>query len=161
MVSYHFLNGTSHDNFFQNSSAHGGGQLWSNIPQIPSFQQHLTPFPLVVANSRPVGSNLTTALGPEPIVYEVRSSISPSKPLILMNSQITPAEFGSWDPDLSAMVNITYAGTNFNNGAPPNDTGCVTGFDQAGFMMGTSASLFNVSFCSQFNVGAGTDRSSN
>lgn len=42
------------------------------------------------------------------------------------------------------MVNITYAGTNFNNGTPPNTTGCVTGFDQAGFMMGTSASLFNV-----------------
>ena len=60
--------------------------------------------------------------------------------------KITPAEFGSWDPNLSAMVNITYVGTNFNNGTPPNDTGCVTGFDQAGFMMGTSASLFNVSF---------------
>ena len=71
MISYHFLNGTSRDNFFQNSSAHGAGQLWSRIPEIPSWQQHLTPFPLVVANSRPVGSNLTTVLTPEPIVYEV------------------------------------------------------------------------------------------
>ena len=42
------------------------------------------------------------------------------------------------------MANMTYVGTHINNGAPPNATGCVTGFDQAGFMMGTSASLFNV-----------------
>lgn len=42
------------------------------------------------------------------------------------------------------MVNLTYAGTHFDNGKPPNDTACVTGFDQAGFVMGTSASLFNV-----------------
>ncbi|KAL5528334.1 hypothetical protein ACEPAF_7470 [Sanghuangporus sanghuang] len=126
MISYHFLNGTSRDNFFTNDSSHGAGQLWSRIPEIPSFQQHLTPFPLIVVNSRPVGSNLTTVLTPEPIVYEV-----------------TPAEFGSWDPNLSAMVNLTYAGTHFSNGQPPNDTSCVTGFDQAGFVMGTSASLFN------------------
>ncbi|KLO12267.1 phospholipase B [Schizopora paradoxa] len=126
MISYHFLNETTRQNFFLNDSAHGAGQLWSDIPQIPSVQQHLTPWPLVVANSRPVGSNSTAALTPEPIVYE-----------------ITPAEFGSWDPNLSAMANMTYVGTHINNGAPPNATGCVTGFDQAGFMMGTSASLFN------------------
>lgn len=43
------------------------------------------------------------------------------------------------------MANITYAGTNLNNGQPDNSSACVTGFDQAGFMMGSSASLFNVS----------------
>ena len=42
------------------------------------------------------------------------------------------------------MVNLTYVGTHFNNKTPPNDTACVTGFDQAGFVMGSSASLFNV-----------------
>jgi Lysophospholipase catalytic domain len=59
--------------------------------------------------------------------------------------QISPLEFGSWDPSLSALVNLTYVGTHLTNGQPPNSTGCVTGFDQVGFMMGTSASLFNVS----------------
>jgi lysophospholipase len=43
------------------------------------------------------------------------------------------------------MINLTYAGTRLTNGQPPNKTACVTGFDQAGFIMGTSASLFNVS----------------
>jgi lysophospholipase len=46
------------------------------------------------------------------------------------------------------MVNLTYAGTHLANGVPPNSTGCVTGFDEAGFMMGSSASLFNVRFFS-------------
>lgn len=61
--------------------------------------------------------------------------------------QITPMEWGSWDPVLSAMMNTSYAGTHLNNGLPDNDTACVTNFDQTGFMMGTSASLFNVSPC--------------
>jgi lysophospholipase len=127
MISYHFLNQTSRANFFTNATAHGAGQLWSNIPSIPAFQQQQIPFPLIMADSRPVGSNLTTRLAPEPVVYE-----------------ISPLEFGSWDPNLSAMMNMTYTGTHLTNGVPDNDTSCVTAFDQAGFIMGTSASLFNV-----------------
>ena len=57
---------------------------------------------------------------------------------------MTPLEFGSFDPNLSAMVNITFVGTNLTNGKPDNGSSCVTGFDRAGFVMGTSASLFNV-----------------
>ena len=51
---------------------------------------------------------------------------------------------GSWDPSLSAMVNLTYVGTHLSNGKPDNDTACVNGFDEAGFVIGTSSSLFNV-----------------
>jgi lysophospholipase len=54
-------------------------------------------------------------------------------------------EFGSWDPQLSAMVNISYVGTHLSNGQPANSTACTTFFDQSGFIMGTSASFFNVS----------------
>lgn len=74
MISYHFLNQTSRANFFTNDSAHGAGQLWSDIPQVPAYQQHQAPFPIVVADSRPVGSNMTTVLPLDPIVYEVRTS---------------------------------------------------------------------------------------
>ncbi|KAI0066051.1 phospholipase B [Artomyces pyxidatus] len=126
MISFHFLNQTSRDNFFTNDTAHGAGQLWSKVPETPPWLEHVPPFPIIQADSRPVGSNLTTALPPGPVVYE-----------------ITPMEFGSWDPDLSAMMNISYVGTHLNNGVPDNDTACVTGFDQTGFVMGTSASLFN------------------
>lgn len=71
MISYHFLNGTTRQNFFTNETAHGAGQLWSNIPRVPAYQLRQTPFPIIMADSRPVGSNLTTQLAPEPIVYEV------------------------------------------------------------------------------------------
>jgi lysophospholipase len=42
------------------------------------------------------------------------------------------------------MVNLTFVGTNVTNGKPDNGNWGVTGFDQAGFVMRTSASLFNV-----------------
>jgi lysophospholipase len=71
MISYHFLNQTSRDNFFSNDSAHGAGQLWSQVPLIPSWQQYQVPFPIIQADSRPVSSNLTTELSPESTVYEV------------------------------------------------------------------------------------------
>ncbi|TFY82193.1 hypothetical protein EWM64_g1817 [Hericium alpestre] len=128
MISYHFLNGTSRDNFFANDTSHGAGQLWSRIVDQPSWQARFPPFPIVTVDSRPVGSNATTT-DLTPTVYEV-----------------TPLEFGSWDPSLSAMVNLSYAGTVLNEGNPANDTACVTAFDQAGFVMGTSASLFNQIF---------------
>ena len=129
MISYHFLNQTSRANFFTNDTAHGAGQLWSRIPDIPAFRSHLSPLPLAVACSRPVGSNLTTVLGLEPVVYE-----------------ISPFEFGSFDPVLSAMMSTKYAGTHMRDKKPENMDECVTGFDQAGFVMGTSASLFNQIF---------------
>jgi len=72
MISFHFLNQTTTNNFFTNDTAHGAGQLWSMIPLIPSVQQLLTPFPIIVADSRPVGSNLTTTLDLKSTVYEVR-----------------------------------------------------------------------------------------
>ena len=76
MISYHFLNQTSRDNFFTNDTGHGAGQLWHDIPLVPAFADHQTPFPVIMSDSRPVGSNLTTRLGPQPVVYEVRATPS-------------------------------------------------------------------------------------
>lgn len=71
MISYHFLNQTDRDNFLSNDTAHGAGQLWSHIPRLDSYRNFEAPFPMVVANARPVGSNLTTALKIDATVYEV------------------------------------------------------------------------------------------
>ena len=147
MISYHFLNQTTRNDFFTNDSAHGAGQLWSNVPLIPSWQQYQVPFPIIQADSRPVSSNSTAILDPSSVVYEVNGvphlECGPDRCSFL--TQMTPMKFGSWDPDLSAMVNMSYAGTHLTNGQPANNTACTTQFDQTGFMMGTSASLFNVS----------------
>ncbi|KAH9485342.1 Lysophospholipase 3 [Psilocybe cubensis] len=126
MISYHFLNQTSRSNFFTNDTGHGAGQLWSDIPLIPAYQAHLTPFPIVVADSRPSNSNSTGILSLDSVVYE-----------------ITPLELASYDPFLSSGMNLTFAGTHLDGGRSLNGSACVIGFDQAGFIMGSSASLFN------------------
>ena len=72
MISYHFLNGTTRSDFFLNTSAHGAGQLWSDVTRLDSYKRYQVPFPIIVAGSRPVGSNLSTATTLEATVYEVR-----------------------------------------------------------------------------------------
>lgn len=52
---------------------------------------------------------------------------------------------GSWDPSVSSFVDVKYVGTQFDGGKPSNTT-CVTGFDEASFVFGTSSSLFNVCY---------------
>lgn len=42
------------------------------------------------------------------------------------------------------MLPLQFAGTYLMNGLPANASACVTGFDQASFVMGTSSSFFNV-----------------
>ncbi|KAL0946696.1 hypothetical protein HGRIS_012883 [Hohenbuehelia grisea] len=126
VISYHFLNQTTRENFFTNESSHGAGQLWSQARHTSSYQKHNVPFPIIVANSRPSDWDDPGQIPLTAPVYE-----------------ISPLEFGSFDPSLSAMMNLTYAGTKLTDGFPENGSACVSRFDQAGFVMGTSASLFN------------------
>jgi lysophospholipase len=63
--------------------------------------------------------------------------------------QLTPFELASYDPNLSAGANLTFAGTHLINGKPVNGSSCARGFDQVGFIMGSSASLFNVRYFSR------------
>jgi lysophospholipase len=55
-----------------------------------------------------------------------------------------PFEFGSWDPGLSAMLPLQFAGAYLMNDLPGNTSAYVTGFDQASFVMVTNSSFFNV-----------------
>ena len=71
--------------------------------------------------------------------------LAPLRPALTVRVQITPYEMGSFDPSLSAMANMQFLGTHLVGGAPGNASACVTGFNQASFMIGTVSSLFNVS----------------
>ncbi|EJD52526.1 hypothetical protein AURDEDRAFT_181106 [Auricularia subglabra TFB-10046 SS5] len=127
LLAYHFLPGTTRENFFTNDTEHGAGTLWSQIPQKKAFTDYQLPMPLVIADSRPATSGYNGSTAPlQWIVYE-----------------FSPFEFGSWDQDVSAFTDIAVVGTALNSGEPKNDTACVNGFDQASFIMGTSSSLFN------------------
>ncbi|KAG7448332.1 phospholipase B [Guyanagaster necrorhizus] len=125
-LSYHFLNQTNRANFFTNDSAHGAGQLWSDIPSSQVYQQRNVPFPIILANSLPNGSNYTGVLPPEATVFE-----------------FSPLELASYDPSLSAAMDLKFAGSNLTDGKPVDDRVCIEGLDEIGFVMGTSSSMFN------------------
>lgn len=57
--------------------------------------------------------------------------------------EFNPYEFGSWDEQVYSFTPTQYLGSNVNNGQPVDENICVTGYDNAGFTMGTSSSLFN------------------
>ena len=50
---------------------------------------------------------------------------------------------GVMGPSLKSFSDIQYLGSSVNNGNPNNTDICVNNFDNAGFIMGTSSSLFN------------------
>ena len=138
-LAYHFLSGlgdsravdtiTTKDNFFTNETSHGTGILWSDMTGLPVFQEHQFPLPIVVADSLPSSAKLLP------------------NSLLFLNSTVyefTPWELGSYDPNLSAFVDVRFMGTRLLDGKPANSSSCVTAFDQTSFIFGTSSSLFNV-----------------
>ncbi|CCK72421.1 uncharacterized protein KNAG_0K00530 [Huiozyma naganishii CBS 8797] len=70
----------------------------------------------------------------------------PDEDMVHLNATVyeaNPFEFGTWDSSLRSFTDIKYLGTDVNNGAPVNDGQCVSGFDNVGFIMGTSSDVFN------------------
>lgn len=103
---------------------HGGPALqFSDVRNYDAFTSHEMPFPLIVSVGRAPGTKIIST---NSTVFE-----------------ITPFHLGSWDPSLYAFTDTYYLGSNVSNGKPLNSTSCVTGFDNGGFILGTSSSLFN------------------
>lgn len=67
------------------------------------------------------------------------------------NFEFNPFEMGSWDYTLHSFSDIKYVGTNVSNGRPKEKGQCVAGYDNTGFVLGTSSSLFN-QFLLQLNT---------
>lgn len=82
------------------------------------------PMPLLVADGRNIGEKIIS--------------------LNATNYEIGPWEFGTFDPTVFGFAPTKYLASNFSGGAIPEGGKCVQGFDQAGYMMGTSSSLFNM-----------------
>ncbi|KAJ5753652.1 uncharacterized protein N7511_007805 [Penicillium nucicola] len=100
----------------------GPGYTWSSIALTDDFKQGKMPLPLLVADGRNPGETL---VGSNSTVYE-----------------INPWEFGTFDPSIFGFVPLKYLGSRFDSGKVSSDV-CVEGFDNAGFIMGTSSTLFN------------------
>lgn len=80
----------------------------------------------------------------QPLPLITALSRAPNTGSINFNSTViefTPFEIGSWDPSLSEFAKLKYVGTSLDNGKPTGSD-CVTSLDNAGFVMGTSLSIF-------------------
>lgn len=57
--------------------------------------------------------------------------------------EFNPWEFGTYDPTAYGYAPLQFIGSNFSGGVLPQGASCTVGFDNIGFVVGTSSSLFN------------------
>lgn len=101
----------------------GPGFTFSSIADDPLFSSAKTPLPFLIADGR-----------------------APGEKPVLANTTVfefSPWELGSSDSSLNGFVPLRYVGSKFDAGELPDAEKCVNGFDNVGFVMGTSSSLFN------------------
>lgn len=106
-------------------SPDGGASItWSSIAETSAFKNGEHPMPIIIADER-----------------------APGETLIARNTTVfefNPFEMGTWDPTAFGFVPMQYLGSNFSDGSLSSNSSCVVGFDNAGFLFGTSSSLFNI-----------------
>ncbi|KAF6818154.1 Lysophospholipase [Colletotrichum sojae] len=106
-----------------NDTDGGPAYTFSSIADSSDFQSGQQPLPILVADGR-----------------------APNERIISLNATVyefNPFELGTWDPTAFGFAPLRYLASNFSAGTVPQNGSCVRGFDQAGFVMGTSSSLFN------------------
>ncbi|KAK9245292.1 lysophospholipase catalytic domain-containing protein [Lipomyces tetrasporus] len=108
-----------------NYSGGGPGLAWSDIADTGPFTSRELPFPMVVAVGVTEGE-----------VLDIETTTA---------FELSPYEMGSWDNTLGAFSLTKYLGSEAVNGTPSNGNECIVGFDNAGFVIGSSSSLFNIS----------------
>ncbi|KAG5354428.1 Lysophospholipase 1 [Yarrowia sp. C11] len=102
----------------------GPYSTWSDIKVTQSYLSNEIPFPIIV------GTTLNSA-------DERQAQITIDNPLL----EMTPIEFGSYDKSIKSFFTTSALGTSVSNGQPTSSQ-CVTGFDNAKFLLGTTSSLF-------------------
>ena len=110
---------------FQLVNATNGGPAYtfSSISEMDNFIMGDIPMPFLIADNR-----------------------APNTKVISLNStvfEVNPFEIGTWDPTTYAFAPLRYTGSNFSGGVIPDSEECIRGFDNVGYIMGTSSTLFN------------------
>ncbi|KDE03719.1 hypothetical protein MVLG_05789 [Microbotryum lychnidis-dioicae p1A1 Lamole] len=132
-LSYHFVPGTNPTNFFTNSTERRTSYRWSNVTSVSSYLNHTMPFPIIVATV--VSKNATE----KPLAGE-------AVPLQSVVYEISPLEFGSFDPELASFIPTELMGTAAVSGTPTggsNNQTCVNNFDLACYVTGISSNIFH------------------
>lgn len=117
-----------------NASEGGPGHTFSSIADDELFSSANAPMPILVADGRAPGEIL---ISDNTTVYE-----------------FNPWELGSFDPTVYGFAPLRYVGSNFSQGLLPDNETCVRGFDNVGYVMGTSSTLFNQFLLQINNTGA-------
>lgn len=119
-ITDYWARALAHQLFQKGNTDWNAATQWSDIRDLSSFSNHDMPFPLVSALGRAPGS----------IIYNTNNTVV----------EFNPYEMGSYDPSLNSFTDVKYIGSNVTNGKALS---CISGFDNAGFVIGTSSSLFN------------------
>ncbi|PGH10284.1 lysophospholipase [Blastomyces parvus] len=106
-----------------NAPEGGPAYTWSSIALSQNFKDGNMPLPILVADGRNPGELF---IGGNATVFE-----------------FNPWEFGTFDPTVFGFMPLEFLGSKFEAGSVPRSESCVRGFDNAGYIMGTSSSLFN------------------
>ncbi|TKA79275.1 Lysophospholipase 1 [Cryomyces minteri] len=106
-----------------NATDGGPAYTFSSIADDSEFRSGSAPMPILIADGRAPGELLI-----------------PSNTTVF---EFNPWEMGTFDPTTFAFAPLRYTGSNFSAGVVPDNVKCVRGFDNAGYVMGTSSTLFN------------------
>ncbi|KAE9370841.1 FabD/lysophospholipase-like protein, partial [Stipitochalara longipes BDJ] len=103
---------------------YGVDNTLSAITSLSSFINHEISYPIIAAMNVDLSGTLCTP---------------PSNGSIW---EFTPYEFGTWDPEVAAFTPTAFLGTSLSDGVPSSSS-CTTNYDNLGFVLGTSSTLFN------------------
>jgi lysophospholipase len=95
----------------------------SGIAENSEFVDATVPYPILTAIQLPTGQCLPTDTSTQ--------------------FELHPFEFGSWDKGVMAFTQTAYLGTNMSNGCPVDPNQCIQNFDNLGYALGTSSTLFS------------------
>ncbi|KAK8202082.1 Lysophospholipase 1 [Zalaria obscura] len=114
LLSYQLLDG----------SDGGVATRLSSLTSFSNFTSHAVPYPII------------TSLG-------LSSTDTCLPTLSATQYEFHPYEFGSWDSGVSAFTQTEYLGSRLTNGEPTTTGVCTTQYDNLGYVLGTSSTLFN------------------
>ncbi|KAK7745553.1 Lysophospholipase 1 [Cytospora paraplurivora] len=106
-----------------NATDGGPAYTFSSFALAESLINGDTPMPILVTDGRQPGTTIVS--------------------LNATNFEINPWEMGSFDPQVYGFAPTKYLASNFSGGVIPDDGNCTEGFDNVGYMVGTSSTLFN------------------
>ena len=109
--------------FFPSLPRGGYSYQWSDIQDADVFKNGEMPLLIEIAKVEKAGE----------------TSVDLSSTTI----EMSPFEFGSWEPTINTFTNMKYLGTEVNNGSPVNAGECIAGFDNVDFLTSASTNVIN------------------